>query len=40
MRPRNPFMPKQPLLVVCEDCGLDFEAVVPEGPSSSEPPWE
>ncbi|MEJ7733395.1 MAG: hypothetical protein WKG00_29890 [Polyangiaceae bacterium] len=40
MRPRNPFLPKQPVYVVCEDCGMDFEIVVPEGPSSSEPPWE
>lgn len=40
MRPRNPFMPKQPLHVVCEDCGMDFDVLPPHGPASSEPPWE
>ena len=40
LRPRNPFLPKQPLHVVCEDCGLDFDVVTPGGPASSEPPWK
>ena len=38
LQPRNPFLPRSPLRVVCSDCGLDFD-VLSDEPSSDEPPW-
>jgi hypothetical protein len=37
--PRNPFLPRSPLRVVCSDCGLDFDVLPTDEPSSDEPPW-